>query len=97
VPKPGVASSRPSFGKKKRGKERERERESREREQRERERAEERKQRERKKEGKTKRETRNRSGGDVVATHITAATVPKPDVTSSRPAFEEKRGKEIFV
>ena len=37
---------------------------------------------------------RNRRGVDIVATHITAATVPKPGVTSSRPAFEEKRGKE---
>ena len=29
-----------------------------------------------------------------VATNITAATLPKPGVTSSRPAFEQKRGKE---
>ena len=31
---------------------------------------------------------------DIVATHATAATVPKPGVSSSRPAFEEKRGEE---
>ena len=41
-----------------------------------------------------KRETKNRRGVDVVATNATAATVPKPGVTSSRPAFKEKRGQE---
>jgi len=40
-----------------------------------RERERERRERERKRQGKT---ARNRGGGDVVATHITAATVPKP-------------------
>ena len=34
------------------------------------------------------------AGVDVVATNATAATVPKPGVTSSRPAFKEKRGQE---
>ena len=32
--------------------------------------------------------------GRYLATNVTAATVPKPGVTSSRPAFEEKREKE---
>jgi len=31
---------------------------------------------------------------DIVATNITTATVPKPGVPSSRPAFEERGGKE---
>jgi len=35
------------------------------------------------------RETRNRRGVDVVATKVTAPTVPKPGVTSSRLPFEE--------
>ena len=50
----------------------------------------------RKKERETRRyrETINRRGVDSVATNVTAATVSKPGVTSSRPAFEEKRGKE---
>ena len=33
------------------------------------------------------------SGVDIVATNVTAATVPQLGVTSSRPAFEEKRWK----
>jgi len=41
-----------------------------------------------------KKETRNRSGAEIVATNVTAATVHMPDVKSSRPAFKEQRGKE---
>ena len=33
---------------------------------------------------------RDRGGGDVVVTHITAATVPKPRVPSTRPTLTEK-------
>jgi len=40
------------------------------------------------------RKTRNRHGVDIIVTNVTAATVPKLGVTSSRVAFEEKRGKE---
>ena len=40
------------------------------------------------------RETRNRGGGDVVATYITAATMLKPRVTSSaRPLRGKKEGE----
>ena len=39
-------------------------------------------------------ETRHQRGVDVVAINVTAATVSKLGVTSSRPAFEEMRGKE---
>ena len=56
---------------------------------REREREEREKKTERQKNGQT--ETRNRRGVDVDARNFTAATVPKPGVTSSRLAFEEKR------
>ena len=51
--------------------------------------------REREKERHTHRErhTINRLGVDIVAINVIAATVPKPCVTSSRPVFEEKRGK----
>ena len=49
---------------------------------RERERNRSREERERKREGKTDRENRSRGGGDIVATNITAATVPTPRVTS---------------
>jgi len=52
------------------------------------------KERERQQERKTERETKNRRGVDIVATNVTAITVPTPPMTSSRPAFEEKRGKE---
>ena len=48
--------------------------------------------RERKRE--RQREPGNRRGVGIVATNATAATVPKPGVTFSRPAFEEKRGEE---
>ena len=41
-----------------------------------------------------KRETGHRRGVDIVATNVTAATVTKPALTLSRPAFEEKRRKE---
>ena len=44
-------------------------------------------------EEKKDRETRNRRGVDIINCHnVTAATVPKPGVTSARPAFEEKSG-----
>ena len=36
------------------------------------------------------RQSRNRRGVDIRLPNVTAATVPKPGVTSSRPAFEEK-------
>jgi len=44
--------------------------------------------RKRHREGKTERETRNRGGGDFIATHITAAIVPKPTLKK----IKEKRG-----
>jgi len=60
--------------------------------------------RERKREREREREKRERktererpeigAGVDIVATNFTATTTPRPGVTSSRPAFEEKRGKE---
>ena len=86
VPTPGVVSSRPAF-EAERGKERDRDKEK-ERE------------RERKKERERERETRKTDRDqksawvDVVDTNVTAATVTKPGVASSRPAFEAKRGKE---
>ena len=39
------------------------------------------------------RQSRNRRGVDIRLPNVTAATVPKPGVTSSRPAFEETEGK----
>ena len=74
----------------KRGKEREERGEIREAPDLKREIERERKRR-REKERKTQRESRNRRGVDIVATNVTAATVPTPRVTST---FEEKRGKK---
>ena len=62
----------------------------REREERERERTRE----ERRERPEEQRETMNRRGVDIVATNVTAATVPKPGVTISLSAFEEKRQTE---
>ena len=67
------------------------ERRQEERGRKERERRERREKEEREKE--RPRETSNWREADIVVTHITA-TVPKPGVTSSRPAFKEKRWKE---
>jgi len=52
-------------------------------------------QREREERGKTQRESKNRGGGDIVATNITAATVPKPRVTNiGTPLLPLKKKKE---
>ena len=46
----------------------------------------------------SKLKTRNRRGVDIVATKVTAATVPKPGVASSRSAFErELRENETYI
>ena len=83
-------SSRPAF-EAKRGKERDRDREK----ERERERKKE-KERERERKRETRKTERDQKSAwvDIVDTNVTAATVPKPGVASSRPAFEAKRGKE---
>ena len=57
-----MISSRPAIDEKRGGKERDRERE---------------REREKERRKHRDRETKNRGGNDVVATHITAATVPK--------------------
>ena len=50
--------------------------------------------RERERERERKRQKDNWRGVDIVATNVTAATGPKPGVTSSRPAFAGKREKD---
>ena len=75
MPKPGVTSSRPAF-EERRGNEKERERERKREREREREKGE--KERER---PERQTETRTRRGVDIVATNVTAATVPKLGVT----------------
>ena len=77
-------------------KKREREK-ARKRKKRKRERDSREKEREGEKDGKQDRSTERHQKPawvDIVATNITTATVPKPGVPSSRPAFEEKEGKE---
>ena len=58
----------------------------------ERKREKERRKRERILIERRKRE-RTRRGVDIVATDVTATTVPKPGETSSRPTFEKKKGE----
>ena len=48
------------------------------------------KEREREREREKERQSSEIGAGDVVATHITAATVSKPRVTSSRPDLRKR-------